>query len=278
MQAFTDLSNAISNTKSQLAIAEARLAASQSAFQRARNLHKGEALSTAQLEAAEAVFRADGASLSSAKVQAQNAAASAYQAWGSVLGRSLVEETALAKELVEREKVLVQVTLPVGVAIEKAPQTASIETTTSQRINIEFVSTATRTDPKIQGVSFFYTAKAVSGALPGMNVIALLPVGQAPGIAIPASAVVWLQGHAWVYVQIASNIFTRREISTAEPQPGGAYVVPAQLDPPEPEPEASAPRLPPENQGFAANKPIVIEGAQVLLSQEFSAQIDVSGD
>jgi hypothetical protein len=26
------------------------------------------------------------------------------------------------------------------------------------------------------------------------------------------------------------------------------------------------------------NEPIVIEGAQVLLSQEFSAQIDVSGD
>jgi hypothetical protein len=278
MQAFTELSNTISNTKSQQAISEARFAATQAAFQRARNLHKGEALSTAQLEAAEAAFRADGASLASAKVQAQNAAASAYQAWGPVLGRSLVEETALAKDLVERKKVLAQVTLPIGVPLEKAPRTASIETTAGERIGTEFVSAATRTDPKIQGVSFFYTANAESGALPGMNVIAFLPVGQTPGILIPASAVVWLQGRAWVYLQTAPNTFTRREIPTSEPQPGGGYAVPAQTALPAPEPEASAPKPDPEGQALPVNEPIVIEGAQVLLSQEFSAQIDVSGD
>jgi len=278
MQPFTDLSNTISNTRSQRVIAEARLAASQPAFQRARNLHKAQALSTAQLEAAEAAFRADGASLASARVQAQNAAASAYQAWGPILGRSLVEETALAKDLVERKKVLVQVTLPVGVPLEKAPQTASIETAARRRISIEFVSAATRTDPKIQGVSFFYTASAESGALPGMNVIAFLPVGQTPGIAIPGSAVVWLQGRAWVYLQTGSNAFTRREIPTDEPEPGGGYTLRRQTDQPGPETGASAPEPGPDGQVFPVNKPIVIKGAQVLLSQEFSAQIDVSGD
>jgi hypothetical protein len=278
MQPFTDLSNTISNARSQLAIAEARLAASQPAFQRARNLHIGEALSTAQLEAAEAAFRADGASLASARVQARNAAASAYQAWGPVLGRSLVEETALAKDLVQRKNVLVQVTLPIGVPLEKAPQTASVETATRQRISIEFVSAATRTDPKIQGVSFFYIANAESGALPGMNVIAFLPVGQTPGVAIPGSAVVWLQGRAWVYLQTAANTFTRREVPTAEPQPGGGYAVRTPADPPRPESGASTPRLDLDGQAFPVNEPIVIAGAQALLSQEFSAQIDVTGD
>lgn len=278
MQSFTDLSNTISNAKAQLAIARAKLVASQAAFHRAQALHKGEAFSTAQLESAEAAYHADMASVGAAEVQAQNAAASAYQSWGSVLGQSLVEEAGLAKDLVQRKKVLVQVTLPVGIPLQKAPQTASIETTTGQRISIEFVSPATRTDPKIQGVSFFYTAKEDSGALPGMNVIAFLPVGQSPGVAIPASAIVWLQGHAWVYVKTAENTFVRREIPTDQPQPGGGCVVPAGHDPARPERQAAAADPDGQSQGLAPNALIVVEGAQALLSQEFSAQIEVGGD
>ncbi|AGK59747.1 hypothetical protein HYPDE_40393 [Hyphomicrobium denitrificans 1NES1] len=277
LQTFTDLGNTIANAKSQLAIAEAKLAASQAAFQRTQVLHKNQNVSTAQFQAAEATYRSDEASVKAAEVQTQNATASAYQAWGQVLGRSLADGTPLARGLIQREEVLIQITLPVGVSLGRAPQTASIETTTGQRVRIEFVSPATRTDPKIQGISFFYTADAASGALPGMNVTAQLPVGQSTsGIAIPASAVVWLQGRAWVYLQVATNTFIRREIPTTEPQPGGGYVVPALANPqrselPTSDVDGAEPPLP-------KNESLVVSGAQVLLSQEFSSQIQGGGD
>lgn len=280
LQPFTDLSNTIANAKAQLAIAEAKLTASQAAFQRAQALHDNDQnISTAQLQAAEATYRSDDASVRAAQVQTQNAAATAYQVWGPILGQSLMDETALAKELVERKKVLVQVTLPLGVSLVRTPQTASIETSTGPRIEIEFVSPATRTDPKIQGVSFFYTADAASGALPGMNVIAFLPVGQpTPGVAIPASAVVWLQGRAWVYVRTADNMFARREIPTTHPAPGGGYIVRTSLANPRPDADASASDTESAAQGIPTNQSVVVKGAQVLLSQEFSAQIQVGGD
>lgn len=280
LQPFTDLGNTIANANAQLAIAEAKLTASRAAFQRAQVLNKnGQNISTAQLQATEAIYQSDDASVRAAQIQTQNAAASAYQAWGAVLGQSLTDGTALAKDLVEHKRVLVQVTLPLGVLLSQAPQTASIETTTGQRVRIEFVSLATRTDPKIQGVSFFYTADGASGALPGMNVIAFLSVGQStPGVAVPASAVVWLQGRAWVYLETAANAFTRREIPTTLPGPDGGYTVPAAATTPRPEVDATASGADDAVQGFPTNEPLVVKGAQVLLSQEFSAQIQVGGD
>lgn len=279
LQPFTDLGNTIANAKAQLAIAKAKLTASKAAFQRAQILHKnGQNFSTAQLQAAEATYQSDLAAVQAAQVQTQNAAANAYQAWGPVFGRSLVEGSALATDLVRHKKVLIQVTLPLGKSLPQPPQTASIETTSGQRVEIVFVSQATRTDPQIQGVSFFYTAEAGSDALPGMNVIAFLPVGKPmPGVAIPASAVVWLQGRAWVYLQTAANTFARREIPTTEPQPDGGYVVPASGSPLPFQTTASTPdgdAAP----GFPPNALLVLTGAQTLLSQEFSAQIQVGGD
>ncbi len=277
LQPLTDLRNTIANVKAQLAIAEAKLAASKAAFQRAQVLYKnGQNFSMAQLQAAEATYQSDLATVRAGQVQTQNAAANAYQAWGPVLGQSLVEGTALAGDLVEHKKVLIQVTLPLGKSLPRPPQTASIETSTGQRVEIAFVSPATRTDPQIQGVSFFFTADAESDALPGMNVIAFLPVGKPmPGIAIPASAVVWLQGRAWTYLQTGANKFTRREISTDEPQPGGGYVVPALPSPQRPPSDATSPDA---GQGLPPSASLVVNGAQTLLSQEFSAQIQVGGD
>lgn len=59
---------------------------------------------------------------------------------------------------------------------------------------------------------------------------------------IPESAVVWLDGKPWVYVEQAPGHFVRREL------------------------EASR---------IAPNARVVITGAQMLLSQEFRAQIQV---
>jgi hypothetical protein len=277
---LTDIGNALASASAQRAIAEAKLAASRAAFQRAEALYANNRnFSRAQLQAAEAAFKSDEASLNAARVQARNTAASADQAWGPALSRSLAARSELARGLIGHRKVLIQVTLPPGISLPDTRPRASIQTPAGRRVPIELVSAAIRTDPRIQGPSYFYTADAASGALPGMNVVALLPSGQpAAGVTIPGSAVVWVQGRAWVYLRTGENAFSRREIATAQPQPGGGYVVPAALGPGQSASAATPPGPEIAAQGLPTNAPVVVEGAQVLLSQEFSAQINVEED
>jgi hypothetical protein len=257
LQALTGIANTLASANAQRAIAQAKVAASRAALQRARFLFNDDRnFSRAQLQAAEAAFQTDEASLRAAQMQAENAAAEAYQAWGPVLGRSLAANSSLADSLLQRRAVLIQITLPIGVSVASPPQTATIESTAGKSVGAQLVSAAVSTDPRIQGASYFFSASTASGLLPGMNVIALLPAGApGQGIAIPESAVVWLQGQAWVYLRTGRNAFTRRQISTAQPQPDGGYVLAAQSLP--------------------AHSLLVVAGAQMLLSQEFSAEINV---
>lgn len=254
---LTDLSSSYANAKAQLEAARAKLAASKAAFGRAQNLYKDlQNISLAQLQAAEATFHADQAVLSAAESQVRALAATAQQEWGPILGKSIAEGTRTVTRLIERQDFLLQITLPPGASIPPPPS-ATIETGKSARAAISFVSPATRTDPKIQGISFFYVASAASGLLPGMNMLALLPSpASVEGVRVPASAVVWWQDRAWVYLRTGGDTFTRVAITTELPAPGGGYVVKV----------------------LSKNAELVTKGAQLLLSEELRAQIQVGGD
>jgi len=90
-----------------------------------------------------------------------------------------------------------------------------------------------------------------------MNVLALLPTGKSvDGVAVPASAIVWWEDRAWIYQRAGPDTFTREEITTELPGEGGAYIVK---------------NIPPAAE-------IVTNGAQLLLSEEFRAQIQVRED
>jgi predicted negative regulator of RcsB-dependent stress response len=255
---LTELSNNYANAKAQVQTAQARLAMSKPAFDRAEKLfNETHVVSQAQLQAAEAAFGTDQASLAAAEAQVRTLTATAYQEWGSVLGKSLVDESPMIKALIERQIFLLQITLPPGVILRLAPATAAIEIGKSARAEITFVSPATRIDPKIQGVSFFYTAAAESGVLPGMNVLAFLPSGRSiEGVAVPASAIVWWQSRAWVYRRTGQDTFTRVAIATDLPGPGGGFIA----------------------NDVGKDAEIVSRGAQLLLSEEFRAQIQVGED
>jgi len=254
---LTELSNNYANAKAQVQTAQAKLAMSKPAYDRAQKLfNETHVVSQAQVQAAEAAFGTDQASLVAAEAQVRTLTATAYQEWGAILGKSLVEESPMIKALIERERFLLQITLPPGVVVSAPPATASIEVGKARQ-EIIFVSPATRIDPRIQGVSFFYTAPATSGVLPGMNVLAFLPSGKSiEGVAVPASAVVWWQGRAWVYRRTAEETFTRVPIATDLPAPGGGYIA----------------------SDVVKDAEIVTHGAQLLLSEEFRAQIQVDED
>jgi hypothetical protein len=255
---LTDLSNSYVNAEAQLRTVQAKIAFSKAAFERAQKLFDNErSISQAQLQSAEAAYRSDEAGVGAAGSLVRTIAATAHQEWGPVLGASLVERSAAVLRLIERQDFLVQVTLPPGIPAPKSVAEAAIEAPASRRATITLVSPATRTDARIQGVSFFYLAPADSGVLPGMNVLAFLSSGDgADGVAIPAEALVWWQDRPWVYRRTEPDTFVRTQIATDQPTPGGGYI----------------------DRNLGKEAEIVIRGAQLLLSEEFRAQIQVGGD
>lgn len=245
---------------SQLHTTQAKLAASKPAYERAQALYAKNFGNLVQVQATEAALLADRAAVSAAESQVRTLRATAMQEWGPVIGNAMVIDGGLITRLIERTEFLLQITLPPGVSIE-VPGTASVEVGgSSLRAEVRYISPATRADPRIQGLSYFYAAGANSGVLPGMNVRAFLANGDpVDGVIVPPSAVVWWAGRAWVYRRTGANTFSRREIPTDMPAAMDAgFVVPANL--------------------FQADRQVVTTGAQMLLSEEFRSQIQVGGD
>jgi hypothetical protein len=246
---------------SQLRTARAKVAASLPAYERARDLYAKKIGSLVQVQSTEAALVGDKAAVETAESKVRTLKATAIQEWGPVIGLALANGTGLVHRLIEREEFLLQITVPPNRTLDPPP-TASVEIPgSSRRAEVRYISPATRTDPKIQGLSFFYAAAASSGMLPGMNVRAYLVSGKpVDGYVIPPSAVVWWSGRAWVYVQAEDDEFTRRQIPTDMPVGrDGEFVVPIST--------------------FAEPEPmIVVKGGQMLLSEEFRAQIQVEGD
>jgi len=113
------------------------------------------------------------------------------------------------------------------------------------------VSAAPRADPAFPGATFFFRAGS-EGLRAGDRVTGRLVLGGpvAEGVMVPESAVVWYGGMAWAYIQEAPDRFERRAVSTREPIPGGWF-----------------------DTTLEAGDPVVVRGAQLLLSEEFRGQI-----
>ncbi|AWN39091.1 multidrug transporter [Methylobacterium radiodurans] len=252
----TELTNAYASAKAQLQQARARAEVSGSASRRARNL--GQYATTVQVETAEGTYQTDAAALAAAESQLRTLAATAQQEWGPVIGRAIVERAPAVTRLIERADFLMQVTLPPGEALSAAPEAAFAEVPPqSARVALRLVGPAPRTDPRIQGQSFYYLVSGEGGLLPGMSTLAFLPAERAvTGVLVPEDAVVHGQGGTWVYRAVGEGAYVRHPIRTDPPMSNDSYVV----------------------EGLSDGAEIVLRGGQALLSEEFKSQIRVSGD
>lgn len=251
----TDLTNSYASAKAQLQTAQARVEVSRSAFQRAKNL--GPYATTVQVETTEGTFQTDLASLAAAESQVRTLAATAQQEWGPVIGRAIVERSPTITRLIERSEFLVQVTLPPGETLKGQPAAAFAEVPPqSARVALRYVSAATRTDAKIQGLSYFYTVAGDSGFLPGMSMLVFLTGERnVTGVSVPEDAVVHWGGGTWVYRAVAPGAYVRHLLKTDPTMSADAYVV----------------------EDLPGDTEIVLRGAQALLSEEMKAQLQVSG-
>ena len=252
---LTELGNRYLDAETQVQTANAKLAVSRGVFERAKILFKDrQNISSAQLQGAEGSFEVDKAALAAARSRLTSVAASTRQAWGSVLGAALIDKTPLMTRLIERADYLVKVALPPGAAVTRPPETAIARLDGAREVQLTFVSPATTIDPRLQGISYLYRAAAEAALLPGLNLeVVLLAEAVERGVVVPESAVVWLQGLAWIYLRTEPNTFVRREIAADHPGPDGGYIV----------------------TGLPEGAEVAVRGAQMLLSEEFRAQVPI---
>ncbi|WP_414468153.1 efflux RND transporter periplasmic adaptor subunit [Methylobacterium currus] len=254
---ITDLTNSYAGAVAALRTAKARAEVSAGALRRARSL--GPTLvAGAQLETVEGTAQTDEAAVAAAESQVRTLAATAQQEWGPVLGRAIVERAPLVTRLIERADLLVQVTLPSGEAMRAPPATAFAEVPPqSERVTMRFVSPATRTDQRIQGVSYYYLVAGDGGLLPGMSVQAFLTSPrESVGIAVPESAVIHWQGSAWIYRGIGADTFARHPLKPDAAMSADRYVI----------------------DDLGGDADIVVTGPQAVLSEELKGQTQASGD
>ncbi len=252
----TELTNSYASARAQLQTAQAKAEVSRSANLRARNL--GQYATRVQVETAEGTFQTDQAALAAAQSQVGTLAATARQEWGPVIGRAIIERSGLVTRLIERTDFLVQVTLPPGETLKLSPASAFAEVPPqSERVPLAYVSPATRTDQRIQGVSSFYIVAGDSGLLPGMSVSAFLTSPRhASGIAVPESAVVHWQGGAWIYRSVGKDAFARHRITVDVPMSEDSFVI----------------------ADLGSESEIVVTGPQAVLSEEMRSQGTEVGD
>ena len=257
MQGLLDLRNRIVMSRSQLEKARANLETSRREYQRIKSLHDDERnVSDKALQSAERAWRIDEADSSAAREALDAVVNDARLQWGNVIAEAVSRNTPLFYRLIKQREVLIQITAPSGITIPVAPATAEIQAGGADRVEARLVSSSPKTDPKFQGMSFFYLTLS-SGLLPGMTVTASLPAGlPKKGVVVPSSAVVWHQGSAWVYVRQKPGRFVRRALAMDAPVSSGWFVF----------------------KSFEPGEMVVVSGAQQLLSQEFHAQIQSGGD
>lgn len=255
LQDLVDLRNSYVTAVAQADKMRAALEVSRKEYERLKALHDTNAnVSDKAFQAAEGAWRSDEANVSAAEVAVHVLESTARQRWGPVLTSWLRDGSPAFERLIQRQDVLIQLTLPAETRSVSMPQTARIQDASGTLATAGLVSPSPATDPRIQGASLFYRVPAqMTGFLPGMNILAYLPTGpQVQGVVIPASAVVWWQGKAWGYVQVDAEHFARREVSTETPLQDGWFV----------------------ERGLSAGDRLVVQGAQLLLSEEFRTQIE----
>ena len=244
-QLIIDARNRFITAKSQLEKSTALLAASSKEYERMKKLSSRNDVSIKNLQTAEATFLNDKASATSAQNALQAEMNSMRLQWGDTIAQWIMDGAQAYDDVINLKNLLLQATVPHGVAIASPPAKALININ-KQVLTAQFISASLIADDQLQGLSFYFLLPPIPSLLPGMSIKSYLPTRiSIKGVAIPQSAIVWWQGKPWVYVEKALRQYQRVEINTRIPTQNGFLV-----------------------SHFDSEQPVVIEHAQVLLSQE----------
>jgi hypothetical protein len=272
-----DLTTRLSDTRADAEAADARVNTARAAFERARMLNAdNKNVSDRALQEAESSLKGEEAKLSAARRNvAELEAAAASQSAGTTpvpltaaRGGEVVEIFARPNEAIESgqpilrvtrfDSLLARVDIPAGETIDRNITMARIIAVgqESHPLAAVRVSLVPAIDPATLGEGFVFRVRPAGASLrPGAAVVAYLraPGAAQEGAVIPYSAVVRSEGKAWVYRQLDAEKFSRQEVALDRTTSKGILVT-RELKP---------------------GERIVVQGAQLLLSEEQKSQIQI---
>ena len=174
--------------------------------------------------------------------------------WGPTIAALAREQPAVLAPLEHGEAQLVEF-----VAEGAAPDVIHIAGSEdrSTAVPARVIGPAAETLGGARGASYLALANAATLRV-GMPLTVWLPKASAPidGVVLPASAVVWHRGTRWFFSAIDATHFARHAVVDALPY-GADYLLPASQAP---------------------HDDVVLRGAQLLLAEEFRAQIPEEDD
>jgi hypothetical protein len=247
VQPLLDLSSRYAAGAAELRAAQAELDQRDAELKRVQALYDdGQNASRKALDAARTDAAAARARAGAAHIAVEAAAAALHQQFGPLLAAwAMAPSSQDLRALASRRDVLVRVvSMAPG---QQAPQSLALSGDTGKAFTARLVSASPQTDPGMQGLAWFYRTTAPLPA--GARLAGRVDVRLQSGIRIPADAVVWYGGQPWAWVRTAGTVFERRRIGQGVLDDGGFVV----------------------SQGFTPGDAVVVQGAQLLLSEESRA-------
>lgn len=260
LQPLLDLRNRYFAAQAAQNISAARLKQAQQSLERLNELYREDIVARSKLQTQQAQWQADQAQAGADRYQVAAIRAGAELQWGKTLA-DLVLSATPSPILTPHAKLLL-VTLPPERRLPAEIKTIHITRSgeRAQAAEAHFVSTAPQTSGTFQGETYFFFSDDASLRI-GMRVTAWIAEQQdeLAGVMIPANAVIWHLGQAFVYIQYiqdGKDRFERRAIDTSFHTAQGYFV----------------------REPFTTSEKLVSTGAQMLLSEEFRTQIPSEDD
>jgi len=196
------------------------------------------------------------ASLLSAAAQAKLQAIQAETQlhWGPVLAAwALTDQPGKLEIFLTSQALLLQVSLPTNHNPAVAPAIIFVDPSgeRSKAQLASLIAPMPQNDPNDQGSNYFYETSGRAIRV-GMRVSVWMPDDnqQEQGVNIPASALLWSQQQALVYIKVAPTLFRQQAINHYTATDGGYFVAEA----------------------VKAGEAVVTTGAQMLLSEQLKQQ------
>jgi hypothetical protein len=245
---------------SDLKIAAAELQASRAAFRQVEELYKDSAVARIKHEQSKMAWLSALARHEQAAAKADAVRLRARQNWGETLTAWATQGNSPEfKNLIGLKSVLLSVSFRPGENLPQGIHTVFVHRS-AERVNArpaELISSAPVTAEKSQGERYFFSTAA--GSLrTGMHLYVWIPVPGAArrAIEIPPEALVWRDGRPWIYMKTAEESFLRHAVDNAVGY-GDRWFIADELD---------------------RSAEVVVNGGQMLLSEEFHWQIPEEGD
>lgn len=226
---------------------------------RIQSLFQADILAGRELAQAEAQWQSDRAREEAARRHIEAIRREARHLWGEELARLALDGHAvLLEDLANHRRVLLQITLPAGAYLPRQGSGVFVarDYDREKAVRAQLISAAPRTDELVQGETWFFHAPA-EHLRAGMRINVWASGGEPRhGVTLPASAIVWHAGRAWVYRDDSAGAYTRLPVE-AQQYTGETLFI---------------------DSGLAPGARIVVTGSQTLLSEEYRRQIPAEDD